>query len=191
VNSSAVKRVVFREVLPGDVLKFAAKSNKTKSGGGARDFRYNPYDKFDDVFGRLLKGRRQEDRVRNKITTSVTVYENKAGLCTPSGVVPGKTLEFEPPTSAREGEGRLTRLNSLGLSVPKNQGRVFLMVWQTDDGKVWFGFATENELQSGKWHASINDFLLSCMTAKRRHGNAAQGFIDFEQGSQFCNGVEK
>jgi hypothetical protein len=187
IAPSEIKRLVFREVLPGDTLKFAAKSNKQKAaGGGARDFRYRPYNKFDNIFGKILKQRSKVTRRRNKKSVSVGIYYDNATLVQ-NGINTPKVLEFEPPTTARKGEGRLTKLSSLGLSVPKGEGRVYLLVWQTGDDKVWFGFATQTQLEAKAWFKEINDFLLACMHAHRRAGNAAQGFMDFETSHTFCN----
>jgi hypothetical protein len=182
-----LKRLVFREVLDGDVKKFAAKSNISGTGGGARDFRYRPYDDFDDVFSRILTDHKKEKRTRDEQPVDVVTYFGKGTYRGPNGDEPDKVLQFEPPTTARPNEGRLTRLSSLGLTVPKGEGRVFLLIWQMDDDAVWLGFATQKQLEANAWYQKINDFLLECMNAKRPVNNAAQGFIDFERSKHFCN----
>jgi hypothetical protein len=181
-NPKEIKRIVFREVLAGDVKKFKAKSNTSQTGGGARDFRYRPYDKFDDVFGRILMGRAKPPRVRGGSSTHVTIYTGSVQITPGSQLT---TLEFEPPTTARANEGRLTRLNALGLTVPTGQGRVFLLIWQTGDNNAYLAFATETQINSNQWHPAINQELTACLSFKRPKNNAGQGFVDFVRGSRF------
>lgn len=183
----SIKRLIFREVLAGDVKKFEAKSNKTKSGGGARDFRFRPYSEFDGIFERMLAGTDTKPRKRDGAAKTITIYTSPVSIW---GGTVSHPLEFEPPTTARKNEGRLTRLNHLGLAVPKNQGRVFLVIHQTGDDKVWLSFATQDELTNKAWHPTINDFLLACMLAPRSSNSAAQGFLDIEAGTHFCNSKE-
>lgn len=184
-NPGEIKRFVFREVLAGDVLKFAAQSSSSGTGGGARDMRFRPYDKFDAVFERLLTGRKTVSRVRNAVPVDIRIYSAPVSVVHSSSRVTTATMEFEPPTTARDDEGRLTRLNHYGLAVPASQGRVMLLIWQTGDNAVRLAFATEKQLAAGKWHPQIGQALVDCFATKRRHGNAAQGFVDFVRGTRF------
>src|SRR4029079_6724773 len=61
---SAVARVVFREIVPGDLRKVEADAQDAGTGGGARDLRFRPYEKFAPVFSVLLPERVQEMRKR-------------------------------------------------------------------------------------------------------------------------------
>jgi len=46
-GTGQVTRFVFKELKDGDLRKFTATSADANSGGGARDQRFSPYDKFD------------------------------------------------------------------------------------------------------------------------------------------------
>lgn len=183
----ALLRLVFREVLSGDRRKFQAKSNDTKSGGGARDFRFTPYGKFDGIFEKMLTVSRTEERTRGKKKTMVNIYTSTVNVVKADGSMGTKTIEFEPPTTRRPNEGRLTRLNHYSLEVPSNnEGRILLLLYQTGDKRLWLTFATENQLQQGVWDKNLTDLLLNCLNAPRGLRHAAQGFHDLALGNRFC-----
>jgi len=179
-----VLRLVFREVLPGDRRKFIAQSADSPSGGGARDFRFSPYDRFEDVFELMFPGRETKTRRRNGHDVDIEIYTGRVSIWGRGETL--LPLEFEPPTSARPNEGRLTRLNHLGLVVPTEAGRVLLVLYETDDNRLWMAFATEESLQARQWHRVVNDFLLSCLERDRPANHAAQGFLDLVTGKQYC-----
>lgn len=187
IAPDSILRIVFREVLSGDRRKFEAKSNDASTGGGARDFRFSPYDKFDGIFERMLTGRRSEMRTRDRKKISEEIYTSSVNVEKANGLVITKTIEFEPPTTARPNEGRLTRLNHYGLEVPNNnEGRILLLLYQTGDTRLWLNFATENQLQQGAWDENLTDLLLPCLNAPRASSHAAQGFHDLALSSSFC-----
>lgn len=187
IAPNALLRLVFREVLSGDRRKFEANSNNANTGGGARDFRFSPYDKFDGIFERMLTDRRKESRTRNGKKISEEIYTSFVNVVKANGSAITKTIEFEPPTTARPNEGRLTRLNHYGLEVPSiNEGRILLLLYQTGDTRLWLNFVTENQLQQGVWDENLTNLLLPCLNAPRASSHAAQGFHDLELSSRFC-----
>jgi hypothetical protein len=186
-EANALVRLVYREVLPGDVAKFAGKSNITQSGGGARDFRFRPYSKFQGIFERLLSGRKTESRSRDGAPTPTLIYTDTLSVIDANGGATTRPIEFEPPTTAREDEGRLPRLNAYGLVVPSgNFGRVMLVLYQTGNGALFLNFATEADLRNNVWDTTVTNHLLDCLAEKRPISHAAQGFFDLATGESFC-----
>lgn len=187
VAAEALLRLVFREVLSGDRRKFRAKSNDANSGGGARDFRFSPYEKFDGVFERMLSGRSTVLRSRNGVKTPEEIYTSSVNVVKADGNTALKKIVFEPPTTARKNEGRLTQLNHYGLDVPsEEEGRIVLLLYQTGNSKLWLTFATEQQLQGDVWDEEITHLLLNCLNAPRPYTHAAQGYYDIALGSRFC-----
>lgn len=180
-------RLVYRQVLPGDVRKFEGTANTSPSGGGARDFRFSPYSKFQGIFERMLTGRKSEPRIRLQVTTLTTIYTSTVCVTDATGVTTTKTIEFEPPTDSRGDEGRLTRLNAYGLSVPTGApSRVLLLLYQTGDGSLFLNFATEADLLNNVWEASVTRRLLGCLNERRPAAHAVQGFFDLATGDSYC-----
>ena len=180
-------RLVYREVLPGDVAKFQGKSNLTPSGGGARDFRFRPYSKFQGIFEKLLSGRKTETRIRKGLPTATLIYTDTVTVTDATGTASTRQIEFEPPTTAREDEGRLPRLNAYGMVVPTGAvGRVLLLLYQTGNGSLFLNFATETDLRAGAWNATVARHLLDCLDEERPASHAAQGFFDLSSGESFC-----
>ena len=187
IEANALLRFVYREVLAGDLRKFVAQSADATTGGGARDFRFSPYDKFEGIFEKILTGRKFENRTRNGVTTPEEIFTSRVQVARANGKWVGMPIEFEPPTTARPSEGRLTRLNSFQLDVPSGDtGRILLILFQTGDQRVWLSFATEAQLHAKKWEKSLTKILLDCIAERRPVNHAAQGFHDFSIGSGFC-----
>lgn len=186
-GANELVRLVYREVLPGDVAKFAGKANITQSGGGARDFRFRPYFKFQGIFEKLLSGRKTETRIRNGVPTPEVIYTASVSVVDASGAATTRPIEFEPPTTARENEGRLPRLNAYGLLVPSgNCGRVLLLLYQTGNSQLFLNFATEQDLRNNLWDQTVTRHLLDCLEEERPVSHAAQGFFDLETGESYC-----
>lgn len=181
---ASVKRIIFREVMPGDLRKFTATSADANTGGGARDFRFTPFNKFDGVFARALPGRAKEPRVRNNVRTSVTLYTANVSVPRKNGTAATRELRFEPPTTARDGEGRLAQLSKFGLEPPTNEGRFLLLIIEDAGGNVIVTFYSERDLASGKWHPTVNGFFENVFATPQRK-NANQGFIDLERNTQW------
>jgi hypothetical protein len=184
MTNANVRRIIFREVLPGDLRKFTATSADANTGGGARDFRFTPFDKFDGVFARALPGRAKEARVRNKVRTSVMLYTATVSIPMNNGTAATKELRFEPPTTARDGEGRLAQLSKFDLEPPTNQGRFLLLIIEDAGGNVIVTFYSEQDLADGKWHQAVNVFFKQVFAVQQKK-NANQGFIDFERQTQW------
>ena len=182
--SANVKRIIFREVMEGDLRKFTATSADADTGGGARDFRFTPFNEFDGVFARALPGRAKVQRVRKGTRTVVTLYTANASIPRKNGTTAIRALRFEPPTTARGSEGRLAQLSKFGLEPPEGEGRFLLLIIEDESGNVIVTFYSEHDLAGGKWHSTVNNFFKQVF-AKPQKKNASQGFIDFERHTQW------
>lgn len=187
---AGIKRVVFKEILEGDLRKFQADSNDADTGGGARDLRFRPFKAFDEIFAKLFPETRLERRRRGAADVEVAVrvgrFAWQAGATTQY-----KAATFEPPTDARPDEGRIPVVHTyppLVAPPASGGGRLVLMFVQREDDSVWPHFATETSLGSGAWHPAVSKQILECLNAPRPKTRAARGFIDFEEKRRFCGG---
>lgn len=187
-NAGDIARIVFRQILDGDRLKFVAQSNITDSGGGARDLRFRSWDKMQKTLRQLFPGTRREKR-RRGTGNALDVYTGQLSWLQGSGKEVAKEAVLEPPTDARPNEGRITRVHEFEcFTINKpvaGSGRLIALFVQKDDGSVWPFVITEQSLEHDKWNPAVAEFLLSALNAPRREGNAAYGFIDFVSGEKF------
>lgn len=182
--SANVRRIIFREVMPGDLRKFTATAAPSGTGGGARDLRFRPFDKFDGVFARALPGREKVERKREGERDEIEIYTAKAKVVRSNDEAFEKAISFEPPTTARPDEGRLARVHDLNLDVPEGEGRVLILIIQDAKGELIITFFSEKDLKSGKWHPAVNDFFKDVFSTPHKV-SAIQGYIDFEQKSRW------
>jgi hypothetical protein len=188
----SVIRVVFKEIVSGDLRKFRAESNDSETGGGARDLRFSPYGEFAGVFGEMFSDRVKENRRRGGINTEIEVLKGDLTWDDPAtNSQRSKPIYFEPPTDVRPGEGRIPRVHEyppFQVPVADNEGRVLLLFIQRGDGSVWSAFATENSLRSGQgWDPAVSRGLLACLDAPRPRNQTAQGYLNLRAGTRYCN----
>ena len=93
----------FYEIKEGDVLKQRAKSNKSSSGGGARDLRIRPADKFTAILGQMFPEK----------TSREGVLEGTIHWIDGRDEVHQATIKFWRPTDARPGEARIGRIHQI------------------------------------------------------------------------------
>lgn len=184
-------RLLAIEILPGDRRKFDAQSNDSDTGGGARDLRIRPDTVFATIIGQLFPKR---------VTVQRTLKGRKVELPAWSGTFSwidddGRRRSAEalvwPPTGAREGELRLSKVHEQPCFrhvPPTTEGRLLLLVIQTPALELWPRFATEQSLQEGEWDEEVATFLVKCLQARRRKGVSARGFLDLTTGERFING---
>lgn len=178
-SGSGILRLAAREILDGDRLKFQAKSCLNGSGGGARDMRFSPYVKFDDVFGRILPNRAIVSRKRGGVPTPTTVYTASVSVRNPGGSHDTQVI-FEPPNDYRDFEGRVALIHQLGLDIPASTGkRLLFLLGQMDDGTAFVTTAREEDVPH--WHPDVAA-LLDKMLLYQHPRNAANGYIDFVTG---------
>jgi hypothetical protein len=181
VSPSGIKRLVFKKIVAGDRRKFEAESNDTPSGGGARDLRFSPYDKFNSIFKRMLP-----DEVSLQYSGDVSWIS-----CRSKGTITTRKNTFFPPTTSRPNEGRLIQINN---NLPTNlipnidEGEAILVFIQNESDEVWVFYTTEKSLVNDEWDESVSTFLLEAIRAKRAKNSTAMGFVDFEFKERFYNG---
>lgn len=184
-----IARIVFRQILSGDRLKFVAQSNLSPSGGGARDLRFRSWDEMGGQLRRLFPGERVERRRRMGEEVALRVYVGRFHWIDEDGETVSRASVLEPPTDARPNEGRVTRVHEFAcftIRPPKpGSGRLMALLVQRDNDTVWPFVVTERSLEHDGWDRRVADFLLSALNRPRRRGRAAYGFVDFESGERF------
>jgi len=187
---AGVIRVIYQELREGDFRKFEAQSNDSDTGGGARDLRFRPYDKFEKIFRKLFPQRRSTNRRRGGRQTQVEILVGRLHWTDDAGNDTSKEATFEPPTDARAGEGRLTKVHvypPFNRLPPSNEGRVVLLLIQRADGTVWPAFATEKSLRAGLWDARLTKAVLRSLDADRPANRKACGYLDFELDTEYSD----
>jgi len=179
-----VKRIIFREVMEGDLKKFTATAAPSGTGGGARDLRFRPFDKFDGVFARALPGRENVERKRDGERETIEIYTAQANVVRSNNQSFKKDISFEPPTTARPNEGRLARVHDLNLDVPDGEGRLLILIIQDAKDELIITFFSEKDSKSGNWHTTVSDFFKEVFAQPAR-ASATQGYIDFEINSRW------
>lgn len=190
-----VARILYKEIKQGDLLKILARSNKTKSGGGARDFRFGSYKRLVPVIQKMFPQTVKETRKRDGQNIQIDVYKGEFCWEDKQRNVIRKDSCFEPPTDARGSEGRIVRVpqyDCFDTKLIPNGGegnRVLFLLIQLDDGSVWPHFAEEKTLRTpGVWDPVVAKELVACLDAKRPVNHSVVGYRDFTSATSYCNG---
>lgn len=194
-KQSRVLRILYKEIVPGDLRKFLAESNDTKSGGGARDLRFGAYTNLLPAIREMFPIVVTEERLRGSTTQSVDIFKGKFYWFDSKQQLKSEDAFFEPPTSARPLEARIRRVHEYECFNPEliptasESNKVLLLLIQQGDGTVWPYFAEERTLrQPGVWDPDVAEELLGCIDARRRKGQSVIGFKDFTTMESYCNG---
>lgn len=188
-----VARILYKELVEGDLRKLRAESNDADTGGGARDFRFGSYPTLLPVIRAMFPRTAQEDRRRNGVAAQIDVFKGAFYWQTATGVK-SKEAIFEPPTDARPSEGRIARVHDYPCFDASNVrigvgNRVLLLLIQLDDGTVWPHYAEEESLRTpNAWHPVVARELLDCLDAKRPANQVVIGYRDFTNAGRYCNG---
>lgn len=188
-----VARILYKELVEGDLRKLRAESNDADTGGGARDFRFGSYRTLLPVIKAMFPRTAQEDRKRNGVVTQIDVFKGTFYWKSATGVE-SKEAIFEPPTDARPSEGRIARVHEYPCFDASNVrigvgNRVLLLLIQLDDGTVWPHYAEEKSLRTpNAWHPVVARELLDCLDAKRPANQVVIGYRDFTNAGRYCNG---
>jgi hypothetical protein len=187
----AVKLLVFKELVDGDLRKFRAESNDAATGGGARDLRFRPYERFDGVFERLFPAEEQMGRRRGKGMKLIGVRKGMFHWHDAvTNQVHSREARFEPPTDARPNEGRISTVHHyppLQHEFPTDEGRLVFLMIQDVDGAVWPFVASEQSLRNDEWDELVAKAILECLDAPRSRPGASQGYVDVQTGARYCN----
>lgn len=189
-----VDRILYKELVDGDLRKLQAKSNDANTGGGARDFRFGSYKTLMPVIQAMFPQTVKEFRKRGGKNVRIDVFKGTFSWEDAKGKKHSKDSYFEPPTDARPSEGRITRVHEYpcfdASHVKIGAGnRVLLLLIQLDDGSVWPHYAEEQSLRTpNAWHAVVAKELLDCLDAKRPANQVVIGYRDFTNAGRYCNG---
>jgi hypothetical protein len=185
-----VARILYKEIVPGDLRKIIAESNDSATGGGARDFRFGEFGKLEPIIRKLFPHTIKQRRRREGKYVEVDIFRGTFHW-NASGVDEQKEVEFEPPTTARPSEGRITRVHEQPCFAPgriPKSGKVLLLLVQRNDGTVWPHFIEEASLSvPGVWDVRVSKELLDCIDRKRAANMAVIGYRDFTTGKGYCN----
>ncbi len=194
-GAAGIARVLWKEILPGDRRKFVAQSHDTDTGGGARDLRFRGDAELKAIVLAMFPV--QENAIRRRDRVSTTITRHRGQFCWKSGAgvkqeTHSEPAYIEPPTSAREGEWRITRVHTYGVfqgAIPPITAgdRVLLLLIQTDDDKIWPRFTTESSLRKDKWSAAVKQHILGCLDSKKSTRRASYGFFDLQSGRMHCH----
>lgn len=190
-----VARILYKEIVAGDLRKIHAESNDADTGGGARDFRFGSYQNISAVVMQMFPNQVLENRRRGGVSVPTTIYSGQFYWSDPIGNIHSSISFFEPPTDARPTEGRIARvheqpcLSTELMPMPSEGNRVFLLLIQLLDGTVWPYYAEERTLRTvGLWDPQVAQKMLQCIDSRRRADQAVIGFFDFANGGSYCNG---
>ena len=195
MTASGLQRIVFKRILEGDVKKLRAKSNDNPTeGGGARDFRFNPWPTFEPVFARMFPKVDTRTTVRREPKRHIEVDVRVGPLYwwdAETDSQQSREVEIWPPTAGRTFEGRIGQVHRLAPFAPDSmppptEGEVFCLFWQDDVG-VWGSWVTERSLREDDWNPQVAKYLLGAL--KEAHSREAEsksgkplnvrGYMDF------------
>lgn len=184
-GAGGILRLAVREIWDGDRKKFEANAAPSGTGGGARDMRFRPYSKFDDIFGRILTGRDSLTRKRDGEKVQLTVYCDPVTVLNPEPQGRHKTtMIFEPPTDARGDEGRVTMIHKLGLVIPPQaDSRILFIVGRDAEVGAFTTIARAEDVEG--WHDDVAK-LLKRVLAFNAKNKASSGYVDFETGRSYA-----
>lgn len=174
-SENRIVRIVMQRVDAGDLRKAKAKSNDATTGGGARDLRFNPQEKFFPFFQRMFKGR----SIQRHKTVCTGIVNWSDGISDRSA-----ELAVWPPYPSRPFEckiGRVASLNIDGLirSDPKG-GRSVILIFEQGDGTIRMYFTTETSLREDGWDPRVKSFARHWLDSGRK-----SAFLDLEIGEQY------
>jgi hypothetical protein len=183
-------RLLFKSVEDGDLRKLEARSNDSKTGGGARDLRM-PHKAVERVVPKMFPTVVQETRSRNKERQLIDLRKAQLVYADDDGQVHEIQVCYEPPTTARPSEGRITRIHEIPALAKKylpNQAagrRLFLFI-QHDDGKLRARYVSDSDLTnppagSPKWNKLAKETILEALRVAPP-GKSACGWVDFTTG---------
>jgi len=167
-------RFIFKKMVPGDIDKLNRSGAKATSGGGAMDFRFNPWVTYEPIVSLMFPDREVANTGNTKYVGQLAGGEG--------------TVEFWAPTAQRPNEGRLARVYSIPTlhpdKIPTGEGTVLMFLGQRVDGFLHATWVSETALSEGNWHKRVQGFLLEVLQKTSGDDNA-HGFMDIQRGFTF------
>jgi hypothetical protein len=175
-----VLRVYFQEISAGDRRKIEGKSNDAKTGGGARDLRFN-YKQMHPFFVRMFP----QTRAAKRDSEVLRIHHGTVSWIDNEGRNKVSPIEFWPPTVARPSEGRLGRINQLGNLrdlPPNSEGRLFVTLTQLETGEIRVRHVSEKVLLNARITNQTVVAQVSMAIAAQRGNTSIRGYLDWEKG---------
>ncbi len=194
-NASRVVRILYKEIVPGDLRKIDAESNDSDTGGGARDFRFGSWNQIQAVVRPMFPDTVYETRRRQGQSQDTAIYQGVFCWHDAQGNMVQKESFFEPPTDARPSEGRIARVHEYDCFetsrvVGGEEGnKAVLLLIQREDGSVWPHYTDERSLRTPRaWDSSVATHILTCLAKPRVQNRTAIGCYDVSSaGTSYCN----
>jgi hypothetical protein len=190
----APQRLLYKRFLRGDDLKLRSRSNISKTGGGARDVRFGPWDKFEDVVKVMFPqtvhkpSRRKDPKTGKYVKHQAVIHVGTLLFEDDQGASAEMPVEFWEPTGARSFEGRLARAGKLPPfrpgTMPTGKGSVFMLLAQDATGKLGGTWVTEHALRNlSGWYKPVQKALVGALDKASATDNL-RGFIDLQTGKE-------
>lgn len=178
-------RVVWKELHADDYDKFITQSNQTPSGGGARDLRWRPHERFDAVFRLLCPKHSEEIRGRGAQKRPRLVYRGTFAWMRDT-TIHTASFAYEQPTDSRPGEGRIPRIYTYPTFAdaerPEPDVRTFVLLAQDDNSLVWPFIVDFATLHLPEWDPMVSCAILDCLN-EVSPGKTPAGYIDLYGGT--------
>lgn len=181
-NMPKVLIVVYKEIIAGDLAKFTATSNITKSGGGARDLRFSPSDRFLPIFQRIFPETKVEKSKEGPKVFNFGKFSWESGVST--------DVKIGAPTTSRPTEMRICSIDKSFPSeyYPTDATDCILLFIYDSEHRVHPFFTSSVSLKEDAWNPEIRRRILQGLAAQRAAGQAAMGYLDFENNDYYTNG---
>lgn len=175
--------VYFREAFPGDVLKLKAESNISQTGGGARDLRVRPANKFDEVMLQIFT----EPTEKPGVFQQVIHWESPN-----TGHVKTATAEYWRPTEVRPNESRIARIHELDcwaideaayVEDRKKSVKWFFLLVLDNNGLAWARLVRESAIP--EMNQTIRAFFQKRITSCTLENKTICGAIDLPNNKEY------
>ena len=164
-------RFVYKRIVAGDIRKFSAESADAGTGGGARDLRFNPAEKFWPVFERMFSA-----VATKKCLDARLIWDGEI-----------TNTEVYPPTSARPNEARITRVNACCPTklIPSDDEEFIFILIQGEDG-VHASFMTKQQVLDNRFTLGLESVLIRAIEYSETT-KVPVGFVDLENHVQYSS----
>ena len=188
-NALNIARLFLFRIDDGDRRKFIAKANDTDSGGGPRDLRIRPEDRFWPFFECMLSRRESKERPRTGGTTDILVDDI---VINDGGAERTARLEIWPHQNNRPNECRMAKVYKWSadhlIKDDPAGGVSVLMIFQQENGLIRLFFTTETVLNTGKWDPAVKRFSSNWLQKTRQYRGPKSAFFDLKRQESYCGG---
>ncbi|WP_141225671.1 hypothetical protein [Fibrobacter sp. UWB1] len=173
--NGGIRIVLYKKIVAGDIRKFRAESNDASTGGGARDLRFSPANKFFPILKRMFPN----EGVAGHVYTGELHWR----------LTPTTHVTIHAPTESRPNEVRIAKVHECFPRdvVPNDATDCILILLLDENFEVWAYFTSEHSLRTQGWHQSIKSGVLRGLGARRSSSVTPAGYLDFENGDEYTN----